>query len=220
MELRRFATISILLMWCVTLIAFRVHRTGTGNYVFLIWNLFLAGIPYLLSTMFLRLSRAGRSPLPQVFCFLFWLLFLPNAPYILTDLLHLQSPTTAPAWYDVAILVSCAGTGLLLGHLSLIDMHQAIAAKFGAAFGWLIALVTLALTGFAIFLGRFLRWNSWDVFVEPGKFLQIAGAMNHPWNHPRALGVTFIFGFSLMLGYVAIRLLLSGPASPHFGERN
>ena len=114
MELRRFATISVLVMWCFSLIAFRVHRTGSGNYVFLIWNLFLAGIPFLLSTVFRRLDRAGKNPLPQIICFVFWLLFLPNAPYILTDLLHLQSYSTAPAWYDVAILVSFAGTGLLL----------------------------------------------------------------------------------------------------------
>jgi len=213
MELRRLATISVLVMWCFGLIAFRVHRTGTGNYVFLIWNLFLAGIPYLWSTVFRRLSKVGNNPLPQIICFGFWLLFLPNSPYILTDLLHLQSPSTAPAWYDVAILVSFAGTGLLLGHLSLIDMHQAISAKFGMACGWLVALSTLALTGFGLFLGRFLRWNSWDVFVSPGKFFQIAVAMNHPWSHTRALGVTFIFGFSLMLGYIAIHLLLSGPAT-------
>jgi len=218
MELRRFATISVLVMWCVSLIAFRVHRTGTDNYVFLIWNLFLAGIPFLLSTVFRWLNRPDTGTLPQMLCFVFWLLFLPNAPYILTDLLHLQSPTTAPAWYDVAILVSCAGTGLLLGHLSLIDMQQAIAAKFGVTCGWLLAISTLALSGFAIFLGRFLRWNSWDIVVSPGKLLQIAAALNHPWSHTRALGVTFIFGFSLMLGYVAIRLLLT-PAASHFGER-
>jgi uncharacterized membrane protein len=205
--------INILVAWCIGLIAFRVHRSGTGYYVFLVWNLFLAGVPLCLSTALRALNQMRGWRTLQILCFAFWLLFLPNAPYILTDLQHLQSPTTMPAWYDIAILVSCAGTGLLLGYLSLIDVQQVITRKFGVACGWLLAFSSLVLTGFALFLGRFLRWNSWDVLVSPGRFLQIAGAMIHPVSHPRAVGVTVVFGISLMLGYVAIRLLLTNPAT-------
>jgi uncharacterized membrane protein len=213
MDFKRFAIISVLLAWCVCLIAFRVQRTGSEYYVFLIWNLFLAGVPLVLSTVLRALihTRGWRSL--QILCFTFWLLFLPNAPYLLTDLQHLQSPTTMPTWYDIAILVSCAGTGLLLGYLSLIDVQQIATRKFGAACGWLIALSSLVLNGFALFLGRFLRWNSWDVLVSPGRFLQIAAALVHPVSHPRAVGVTVVFGISLTLGYVAIRLLLANPAA-------
>ena len=90
-------------------------------------------------------------------CFALWLLFLPNAPYTLTDLLHLTTAASAPAWYDLALLLSCAGTGLLLGYLSLIDVHDLVAKTFGLAMGWLLAFASLLLSGFAIYLGRFLR---------------------------------------------------------------
>jgi len=210
-EFKRFAIIGVLVAWCVSLIAFRVYRTGSGYYVFLVWNLFLAGVPLLLSTVLRALIHVRGWRILEILCFSLWLLFLPNAPYILTDLQHLQSPTTMPTWYDIAILVSCAGTGLLLGYLSLLDVQDVISRKFGVACGWLLALSSLVLAGFALFLGRFLRWNSWDVLVSPGRFLQIAAALSHPVSHPRAVGVTVVFGISLTLGYIAIRLLLTNP---------
>src|SRR6185295_15605158 len=159
-------------------------------YLFLIWNLFLAGIPLVAST-FLRLARHWRLPLIiQAGCLGLWLLFLPNAPYILTDLLHLTAQSPAPAWYDLALLLSCAGTGLLVGYLSLIDVHDIVAASLGKAMGWLLALSSLFLSGFAIYLGRFLRWNSWDVLTRPTILFDIADGVVHPASHSRTLAVT------------------------------
>lgn len=67
-----------------------------------------------------------------------WLLSLPNAPYILTDILHLTRASQAPAWYDLALLLSCAGTGLLVGYLSLIDVEGIGARKFSPVAGWFL----------------------------------------------------------------------------------
>jgi uncharacterized membrane protein len=114
-DAKRIVVITALMLWSTCLIVLRVERTGSGYYLFLIWNLFLASVPLVASTG-LRLAQRCRLPLLiQVGCFGFWLLFLPNAPYILTDLLHLTRNSPAPAWYDLALLLSCAGTGLLLG---------------------------------------------------------------------------------------------------------
>ena len=138
-----------------------------------------------------------------------WLLFLPNAPYILTDILHLTRASQAPAWYDLALLLSCSGTGLLLGYLSLIDVQAIVARSFSPAWGWIFAMVSLVLSGFAIYLGRFLRWNSWDVLVEPTRVFEIIGGVVHPWAHTQAVAVTLIFGSILTLGYITLRVLLA-----------
>jgi uncharacterized membrane protein len=207
-DAKRFIVVSLLLFWCVSMIAVRIDRTGSGYYLFLVFNLILAGVPWFLSTV-LRIAAHWRFPLMiQLPLFVLWLLFLPNAPYILTDILHLTRTSDAPAWYDLALLLSCAGTGLLMGYLSLIDVQGIMARRFGNACGWIFALVTLVLSGFAIYLGRFLRWNSWDVLVEPTRVVGILGGMMQPWAHRSALAVTFIFGVILTLGYITFRMLL------------
>lgn len=207
-DIKRFIVVSLLLFWCGSMIAVRMQRTGSGYYAFLIFNLILAGLPLFFSTV---LRLASHCELPWAFqlpLLILWLLFLPNAPYILTDILHLTRAFHAPAWYDLALLLSCSGTGLLLGYLSLIDVQGIMARSFGALVGWIFALVSLVLSGFAIYLGRFLRWNSWDVLIEPNRVLGILGALLQPWAHGRAVAVTFIFGVILALGYITLRTLL------------
>jgi uncharacterized membrane protein len=137
-----------------------------------------------------------------------WLLFLPNAPYILTDILHLTRSADAPLWYDLALLLSCSGTGLLLGYLSLVDVQEIVARRFSPIVGWVFALMSLVLSGFAIYLGRFLRWNSWDVLFTPTLVLQVAGALMNPLAHLKPLSVTLVFGIILVLGYISLRMLL------------
>jgi uncharacterized membrane protein len=216
-DAKRIVVIATLMLWNFALIALRVERTGSRYYLFLIWNLFLAAIPLVASTC-LRLARHLRmSMVLQVGCFSFWLLFLPNAPYILTDLLHLTARSPVPAWYDLAMLLSCAGTGLLLGYLSLVDVHDIVAEKLGPAIGWILALSSLLLTGFAIYLGRFLRWNSWDVLAHPTLVFDIADGLLHPAAHFRTFAVTFIYGIILGFGYISLRVLLAYPTARYPG---
>ena len=207
-DVKRFIVISALLFWCACMVAVRIDRTGSGYYLFLLSNLFLACIPLFLSTVLrvtnrLRLHWTIMAGLGGL-----WLLFLPNAPYILTDILHLSRTSNAPAWYDLALLLSCSGTGLLVGYLSLVDVQGIVARKFTPVVGWVFALVSLALSGFAIYLGRFLRWNSWDVLFTPTLMLEIATALLHPLDHMRPLAVTLVFGVIFALGYISFRTLL------------
>lgn len=212
-DVKRLIVVGTLLFWCTCMIAVRVDRTGSGYYRFLIGNLFLACVPLFLSTTlrmadWLRCHWTIKGGL-----FGLWLLFLPNAPYILTDILHLTRTSDAPAWYDLALLLSCSGTGLLLGYLSLIDVQGIIARKLSPVFGWIFALVSLVLSGFAIYLGRFLRWNSWDVLLTPTRLFDITSVLMHPVSNARPLSVTLVFGIILVLGYISLRILLVHPGS-------
>ncbi len=106
------------------------------------------------------------------------------------------------------MLLSCAATGTLIGYISLSEVHAAIERRFGFYAGWLLAFSSLMLCGFGIYLGRFLRWNSWDALTRPlsfartviGQFVD-AGIRSHP------VPVTLVFGGGLVIGYVALRVL-------------
>lgn len=212
-DVKRLIIVGTLLFWCTCMIAVRVDRTGSGYYRFLLTNLFLACVPLLLSTTLRMADRLRCHWTIKGGLFGLWLLFLPNAPYILTDILHLTRTSDAPAWYDLALLLSCSGTGLLLGYLSLVDVQAIVAGRLSPVFGWIFALVSLVLSGFAIYLGRFLRWNSWDVLLTPTRLLDITNVLMHPVSNARPLSVTLVFGIILVLGYISLRILLVHPGS-------
>jgi len=217
-DIKRIVILLALLFWCTAMVAVRAERTGSGYYRFLLGNLFLASIPLLLSTGLRVADRLQLNWIMKAAVFSLWLLFLPNAPYILTDILHLPRANQAPAWFDLALLLSCSGTGLLMGYLSLVDVQTIVARHYSVVVGWLFAFVSLVLSGFAIYLGRFLRWNSWDVLTTPTLMLDIARNLMHPTSHVRPLSVTLIFGMIFALGYISLRLLLDS-SGPHSQER-
>ena len=202
--MKRNLTFLVLLAWCGALLALRGWRAHNAVFFFLLWNLFLAAIPFVAAEI---VDRA-RWAVAQWTAFVVWLLFLPNAPYILTDFIHLRPRPPVPLWYDVLLLFSCAGTGLLLGYGSVMLVQRAIARKFGARIGWLIATISLILSAFGIYLGRFVRFNSWEVVTDPMPlFADITHRLMNPLQHPRTFAVTILYGVALMLGYVALHVL-------------
>jgi len=96
----------------------------------------------------------------------------------------------------------------------LIDVHDIVAEKLGQTVGWILALSSLLLTGFAIYLGRFLRWNSWDVLARPSVVFDIVDGLLHPASHSRTFAVTLIYGIILGFGYISLRVLQSSPVMP------
>lgn len=210
----RWTVPGMMTLWCAALVVLRVELSGSLFYVFLVWNLFLAWIPWWAAQAFRAASQRRGPRLLRLGWFALWLLFLPNAPYILTDLLHLGRRPVVPLWYDLALLLSCAGTGLLLGYISLLEVQGAVEEQLGKVAGWFVAAGSLALSGFGIYLGRFLRRNSWDILIDPaGLFLDISDRLLNPTSHLRAYGVTLVFGVGLLLGYVALRGL-NRPSEP------
>ena len=205
---RRLGVAGALLGWSASLVLFRLHLDGQGR--FLLWNLFLASLPLLWGAAFAGALAHGRRVLAAL-CLVLWMLFLPNAPYLLTDVLHLRPSPSVPLWYVLAMLLSCAATGTLLGYLSLMQVQAAIESKAGALAGWVAAVAALMACGFGIYLGRFLRWNSWDAFTHPLRLAKtIAGQFADAGAFPHPVPVTLIFGGGLVIGYVALRVLAAG----------
>ena len=205
---RRVATIFALVLasgLCVSLVAARRWQTGTNGYGFLVWNLTLAWIPFLLAVAFYDGWRRGRSRTLLAVLAGLWLLFLPNAPYMVTDLVHLGRISGAPLWYDGAMISAFAGTGLLLGLGSVFLFHAVALRTFGGRWGWALLLPVLALCSAGVVLGRFGRLNSWDALVRPGRLgAFLAAHVADPIASTRAIVATGAYAAFLALAYVVL----------------
>lgn len=184
------------------LYAARVLYSGQPTFGFVLFNVALAAIPLLFSS--LATLTAKRWPLLAALALVPWLLFLPNAPYLLTDLIHLAPRSGAPLWYDAALLGTAAVAGLLLGVVSLAQVRRMVAERFSDRAALAMVLVTSGLCGYGIYLGRFLRLNSWDVALHPmGVLHRVMPPVLDPLHHLRAWVVTAIFGAILTSAYLA-----------------
>jgi uncharacterized membrane protein len=187
----------------VGLVAFRVAYTHTVENTNLVWNLFLAWIP-LVVALVLYDRHARRSGVPILVSLgLVWLLFLPNAPYIVTDLRYLAGTTGRAFWFDGVLIGAAATTGLLLGFVSLYLLHDVVRRRLGARRAWVFALGVLGLSSLGVYLGRVLRWNSWDVVTRPGsRAASLGKALVDPFAHPHPIATSLLFATFLVVGYV------------------
>lgn len=151
----------------------RAERAGAPVFSFLFWNLFLAWVPYVLSLGLVALDRVRAPGWLLAAVGIVWLLFLPNAPYILTDFIHVGEIPGVALWVDAVLIGAFAATGLLLGLASLYLVHHVVAARVGAGAGWTVAIGSLALSSIGVYLGRFPRFNSWDVLANPDGLVQV-----------------------------------------------
>lgn len=190
----------------VGMVALRIAYTGHRTYAFMVWNLFLAWIPLVLSALACRsFSRAKRVGLMTIAWSFLWLLFLPNAPYLVTDMLHLHPSGHSPLWFDLIMLLSFALSGLFLGYVSLYSMQEMVNRVRGRVTGWLFVLTVFGLISFGIYLGRYLRWNSWDVVVNPTALaLDVLDRLLYPLEHTGAYAMTFFTTVMLFLPYLVI----------------
>lgn len=192
----------------VALALFRMTRSDSLNYRFLVWNLILAWIPFLFASIAYA-SAITRKPVMVIViagCAIAWLIFFPNAPYILTDFQHLAvTDSRVPVWFDVILLIWFAWTGLLLGILSLYFMQEIVNRWFSITAGWFFAVVVISLSSFGIYLGRFGRWNSWDLWQNPTAVLRdVYDVVRHPRANISTLGFTLIFTLFFLFIYIAI----------------
>lgn len=175
---------------------------------FLGWNLLLAWIPYLAALQFERKQRQGAHGAALLVWLLVWLLFLPNAPYMVTDFIHLQYRPPIPVWYDMVMLFSFAFTGLLLGILSLYEMRLALLRFFSSTRTELFILASIGLAGFGVWMGRFQRWNSWDIMTNPrGLLRDLFHTMTQRHELIDAIGVSGLMASILLIGYAMLRIV-------------
>lgn len=184
----------------------RIGYSQRLTFVFLIWNLFLALIPYALARLARRLQSEGYPVWVVVIGGLGSVLFLPNAPYLLTDLFHLNwAGQSAPLWLDTLLLFSYAATGLLLFYRSLFLLLFLFASRWKTTWTHLGAGVLIYLTSFGMYLGRYLRFNSWDLWVDPWSLIgAVVERFWMPVIHTRTWGVTLGYGTLLLIGYIGI----------------
>jgi uncharacterized membrane protein len=207
-QLAVLASLGFATAFCLGLIVMRAWHYGSSARTWLVWNLFLAWLPALGAFAAYNLNHwpTRFRWLPIIGLSLLWLLFLPNAPYLITDIIHLKQSHGAPLWYDLITLVAFAWTGSFLGLVSLFLMQMLVRRTVGNMASWLFAITVLTLNGFGIYFGRFLRWNSWDVFFRPTNLLNdLLEALRNPFAYLHT--IAFAGLFTLLFGAVYLMLL-------------
>ena len=186
----------------LTLVTARGFLTGNWwFFVMLTWNLFLAFFPLGVVLVLRDLRTAGfLSRWLMVAGLAMWLAFLPNAPYIITDLFHIKNVDAPLLWFDTITLFLFAQTGLLAGLYSTLVVHRMLRPVTGTWPTWVLMLGSQVLSGFGIYLGRFGRWNSWDVLTKPLALVDALAAASQ--NH-LGLKLTLAYGFVLAVLYMA-----------------
>jgi len=186
------------------LIAVRIYFSGSTLYLFLVWNIFLAWIPFMISSLFIKMKDKNKWKSALVFCC--WLAFFPNALYIVTDLIHLEQESNIPKWFDALILFSSAIVGLIMAFISLYRVEAFLSKSINRKLQAPFILAILFLGSFGVYLGRFLRWNSWDIISNPFQLLlSIGHRIISPFDHVQTWGITMVFTVFFYLLYVAVK---------------
>jgi uncharacterized membrane protein len=192
-------------LFSVLLVLARMAYSDSQQYRGLIWNLFLAWIPFILAYIAYALSWKKILLFFAIPIFaLVWLAFFPNAPYILTDLQYLnREAVSAPLWFDIILLVWFSWTGMLLGLVSLYLMHEIVHRLFGRWIGWLFVLIVSGLSSAGIYIGRFMRWNSWDILGKPSELaMDLLGLVIDP--SLRLFAFTTLFAIFFLFVYLTL----------------
>ncbi|MGO4271135.1 DUF1361 domain-containing protein [Paenibacillus sp. TAF58] len=199
---------------------------------FLIWNLFLAWIPYILAVL-AHFIHTRKSMILKKFILivvgLAWLLFLPNSPYVITDLIHLtilkdsyvqNGVLSFSYWYDFFVIFLFAWNGLWLGCSSMYMIQKIWKERFNPFVSWLIITLIALLCGYGILLGREYRLNSWDALLNNGILKILRETMNQ-----EAVVFCLLVGFVIMTVYVTFYVLLNSVGgirnpSPYTNEKS
>jgi uncharacterized membrane protein len=202
---------------CVLIYGLRVLISGRLWYLYLVWNLALAFVPFLIaafgSTILARMAPGRGLSITALPFALLWLLFYPNAPYILTDFIHVIDRTylkvspsewlgiNALIWYDLLMNAVFAFIGHFMGLVSMWLVQRTLRRAWGAAAAQALVAVAILLAGFGIYLGRFSRLSSWDALLDPHRvFTEVRDAA----MDPKAILFSFTFAIFIALTYGAL----------------
>lgn len=190
----------------VVLFTLRVIVTKDTRYWFLFWNLLLAWVPVLFAWLLVKqlTKRRWSDPIPLLLTVL-WLVFLPNSFYLMSDLIHLHNTGEIGLLYDAVLFLSCIWNGVVAGMISIYWVHQALLKRRTVQFAASIIGVVFLLTSMAIYLGRNLRWNTWDILANPaGLLFDVSERVINPLAHPQIFVTTLTFFILLSSMYYVI----------------
>lgn len=197
--------IAVSVLFTLMLLIIRMLYTGTFIYIFYAWNIFLAIVPLYFSR---QLAKQQKPGIKTSLLMLLWLLFLPNAPYIITDLFHFTQRPPIALWFDLLLVTSAAWNGLILGIISLMQVEKFLLLHLKTKWVNLIIFIALILCGYGIYLGRFLRYNSWEVFTNPfSLFYDIANHVLQPFYFRAIWEFTILFATMFGIIYFTIKKL-------------
>jgi uncharacterized membrane protein len=189
------------------LLAARNILTKELAYGFYFWNTFLAIVPFLFSQ---KLSKQNKLSVKAILLIAGWILFFPNAPYLITDIIHFNNSGTHIKWLDVVLIISASWNGLILAIVSLMNIEKFLSRHLKPVLTKAFVFLSFGLCGYGIYLGRILRFNSWDIFVDANHLFSTS--FNH-FLHP--VHNRYIWEFSLVIAsfmliiYYTIRQLTS-----------
>lgn len=195
---RLIAGVVVSCLTSVVLLMIRVTASDSARYIFLLWNLVLAVIPVLLAWwLVVRVRQLGWFKWQQMLLSLVWLSFLPNSFYLVTDFVHLRATNEASLFFDVIMLAGFMVNGLMLGYIAVYLVHRELIRRFSEASSYKIVGIIFLLCSFAAYLGRFTRWNTWDILFQPaGLIFDVSDRVINPGQHAEtylATGILFVF---------------------------
>ncbi len=201
------------------LVIAQIIWTGNLRFSYLGWNLFLAWVPLVFALLAVNDHQEGAPHRWRFFGFAAaWLLFFPNAPYIFTDIIHLKGGFGGHFWVHLTLILSCAFTGLVLGFVSLYLMQSLVKTVAGNLASWAFICAVAGLSGFGIYVGRFLRFNSWDVLLRPMALTRDLGKWAaDPFAHPSTFAFPFLFAVFLLISYLVLYALTHLPRPEPMG---
>ena len=203
-EMEKMLMLSCLFPVCLT--AIRILYTEELMFAWLNWNLFLAFIPFAISRFAIGNPAWVVSTPKFILVLITWLLFIPNSFYIITDLFHLSHRLPVPLWFDLALILSFAWNGILLGILSVRQMEKMVELKFGLNKELFFVYPMMLLNSFGIYIGRYLRYNSWDVISNPLQlFNDIVYLVIHPIRNREDWSMIICYSVFMTLIYLMLK---------------
>lgn len=188
------------------LLALRMIATISIEYIFLPWNLFLAFIPYWITGWISRNNQIIANRVKLFIALACWLLFIPNSFYIITDLVHFARVRSAPKWFDLLLIFSFAWNGILCGIISLRRVETIVFMLRGKYFSVVLIFAVMWLNAFGIYIGRYLRFNSWDIITDPFSLAgEIMHLVFHPFQNGYAWGMTCCYAIFMSFLYLTMK---------------
>jgi uncharacterized membrane protein len=198
------STVSILLLLC------RVIFTESPQFLFLQWNLILAWLPLVGAWGLARsLENHHWSTWRPILYGAVWIVFLPNSFYLVTDFIHLEVAVGISKLFDVVMLTMFALSGMLLGWVSVYIVHSLLKTRWSERRTWKFLIAVFLLCSFAVYLGRFLGWNSWDIIFNPADILfDVSDRVLNPALYPNTFTTTSLFFTFIATSYVTFYSLI------------
>ena len=196
-----------LLILSVILNLLRIVFFGNTSFIYILWNILLAFVPFFISSILVLNTNKGNIIKPFfIIGFILWFIFLPNAPYVITDFIHLGRIHIVPVMYDIFLLFTSAAVSLLMGLYSLSHMEKILLLKFSKKVTNIFIAIIILFTSFGMYLGRFLRFNSWDLFISHNSLVfGIWNALSTPDNFMNIYSYTILFFVFIYVFYISFK---------------